>query len=572
MRMAVCALLLMLQQLLLLKHGASAAARVDADAPGALRYDGHGALSAGASSRLLYDYAEPQRGDILDYLYAPNFGASLDLIKVEIGGDSQSTDGTEASHMHTRGDLDCHRGYEWWLLEEARARNPGVVTYALSWAVPEWVGNDTYYSEDNIEYHMNWLRCARNEHPGIGTIDYIGAWNERSWGNPDWIVKFRRAMDREGFNDTKIIIPDGGWDQQILVDLNADKDKGGDFSAALAGGGIGLHYPCNAPHPEVQLQYGLKYWSSEDYSTVADWSGAGCWGRLLNQNVVRMNMTSTIAWSLIWSVYDDWPYFGNGLMYANRPWSGHYEVNQAIWTAAHHTQFMDPGWEYVGGGRGFLPKGGSWVSVMSPLKSNLTAPSQPTRDITIVMEKLHGDCLRCPGQTTEAEPFTLSLSASLRYPNLQLWMTNETDSFLRLPDVPVDLETGEVTVMLRPDTIYTLTSLATAKKGNAKAPIPKPAPFPLPYTENFENRSPSSFPKYFSDNGGSFEIAAEAKGAYLLQAVRRPPIRNRWVPDVEPITILGDNTTAWGDKIRVDVKRALFGADFPVFNFNKPHK
>ena len=63
--MAVCALL-MLQQLLLLKHGASAAARVDADAPGALRYDGHGALSAGASSRLLYDYAEPQRGDILD--------------------------------------------------------------------------------------------------------------------------------------------------------------------------------------------------------------------------------------------------------------------------------------------------------------------------------------------------------------------------------------------------------------------------------------------------------------------------------------------------------------------------
>ena len=68
-------------------------------------------------------------------------------VKVEIGGDSQSTDGTEASHMHARDDLDCNRGYEWWLLEEARARNPQVVTYALSWAVPEWVGNDTYYSD-----------------------------------------------------------------------------------------------------------------------------------------------------------------------------------------------------------------------------------------------------------------------------------------------------------------------------------------------------------------------------------------------------------------------------------------
>ena len=47
-----------------------------------LTYDGHGALSAGASSRLLYDYAEPQRSDILDLLFKPNFGANLHHIKV----------------------------------------------------------------------------------------------------------------------------------------------------------------------------------------------------------------------------------------------------------------------------------------------------------------------------------------------------------------------------------------------------------------------------------------------------------------------------------------------------------
>ena len=33
-----------------------------------LTYDGHGALSAGASSRLLIDYDEPQRSEILDLL------------------------------------------------------------------------------------------------------------------------------------------------------------------------------------------------------------------------------------------------------------------------------------------------------------------------------------------------------------------------------------------------------------------------------------------------------------------------------------------------------------------------
>ena len=65
----------------------------------------------------------------------------------------------------------------------------------------------------------------------------------------------------------------------------------------------------------VQQEYGLKFWSSEDYSTVGDWAGAACWGRLLNQNFVRMNQTSTISWSLIWSVYaSGFPYFGNGLM------------------------------------------------------------------------------------------------------------------------------------------------------------------------------------------------------------------------------------------------------------------
>lgn len=100
------------------------------------RFDGHGGLSAGASSRLLYDYPEPQRSQILDLLWLPNYGASLHICKVEIGGDVQSTDGTEASHQHTRFDdapERFFRGYEWWLMVEAKKRNPNVITYVLSW-------------------------------------------------------------------------------------------------------------------------------------------------------------------------------------------------------------------------------------------------------------------------------------------------------------------------------------------------------------------------------------------------------------------------------------------------------
>ena len=48
-----------------------------------------GLSGGGATTRLLVDYIEPYRSQVLDYLFLPNFGASLHLLKVEIGGDSQ---------------------------------------------------------------------------------------------------------------------------------------------------------------------------------------------------------------------------------------------------------------------------------------------------------------------------------------------------------------------------------------------------------------------------------------------------------------------------------------------------
>src|SRR5690606_13360187 len=65
---------------------------VDANGNGRM-YQAIGGVSAGGSSRLLYDYPEPERSQILDYLFKPNYGANLQILKVEIGGDINSTDG-----------------------------------------------------------------------------------------------------------------------------------------------------------------------------------------------------------------------------------------------------------------------------------------------------------------------------------------------------------------------------------------------------------------------------------------------------------------------------------------------
>jgi hypothetical protein len=48
----------------------------------------------------------------LHYLLKPNDGASLQHLKVEVGGDTNSTDGSEPSHMQTRADENYDRGYE----------------------------------------------------------------------------------------------------------------------------------------------------------------------------------------------------------------------------------------------------------------------------------------------------------------------------------------------------------------------------------------------------------------------------------------------------------------------------
>src|ERR1039458_9127736 len=82
-------------------------------------FGGIGAISGGGgNTRLLTDYPAAQQQQILDYLFEPDYGANLQILKVEIGGDTNSTDGSESSHMHSASTVNCNTGYEWWLMEQ----------------------------------------------------------------------------------------------------------------------------------------------------------------------------------------------------------------------------------------------------------------------------------------------------------------------------------------------------------------------------------------------------------------------------------------------------------------------
>ena len=147
-------------------------------------------MSAGASSRLLIDYPEPYRSQILDILFKPKFAASLHQLKVEIGGDVNSTDGSEPSHARTRKEFEnpqpeyYQRGYEWWLMKEAKKRNPDIILDCLEWGCPGWIGDGVFFSQDNAEYISLFIKKAWEYHRL--KIDYTGIWNEREY-DKEWI-------------------------------------------------------------------------------------------------------------------------------------------------------------------------------------------------------------------------------------------------------------------------------------------------------------------------------------------------------------------------------------------------
>ncbi|XP_058148705.1 galactocerebrosidase isoform X2 [Dasypus novemcinctus] len=440
-------------------------------------FDGIGALSGGgATSRLLVNYPEPYRSEILDYLFKPNFGASLHILKVEIGGDGQTTDGTEPSHMHYALDEDYFRGYEWWLMKEAKKRNPNITLMGLPWSFPGWLGKGFNWPYVNLQltayYIISWIVGAKHYHNL--DIDYVGIWNERTF-DINYIKMLRKMLNNQGLQQVKIIASDNLW-EPISASMLLDPEllKAIDV--------IGAHYPGTCTVMDATLT-GKKLWSSEDFSTFNNALGAGCWGRILNQNYINGYMTSTIAWNLVASYYQQLPYGRSGLMTAQEPWSGHYVVESPIWISAHTTQFTQPGWYYLKT-VGHLEKGGSYVALTDGLGN-----------LTIIVET----------------------------------MVNSSGSF---------------TLELHEDELFTLTTLTTGRKGNHRLP-PESQPFPARYEDDFNiHYPPFSEAPNFADQTGVFEyfINTEDSGDHhftLRQVLNQRPIT--WAADASnTISIIGD--------------------------------
>lgn len=486
-------------------------------------FDGLGAVSAGASSRLLIDYPEPERSQILDYLFKPGYGASLQHLKVEIGADVNSTDGSEPSHMRTPTDHDYTRGYEWWLMNEARKRNPKIVLDTLAWGAPGWIGNGHLYSPDMANYVADFIEGAKKTY-GLD-IAYTGIWNETHF-NGDYVKTLRSVLDAHQLA-TKIVCcdeyPRKDIDQWSIVDAMAKDQKLRDAVSVVS-----VHYPRvkgKLTTPDSARTIGKPLWSSEDQPASSashilsrDWKvGGRLLAQLYNENYLKGGFSATEIWSPITSYYDILAAPNSGLMYANTPWSGHYDVQGAIWATAHTTQFAQPGWQYLDDSSGYLKEKGDYVALKSP----------NGKDWSVVLETI---------DATHAQPVSFTLRGGLSTGAVHVWETNDKRTFEHVADIAV--HNGRFSYTFDPDSLYSLTTTTGQGKGTATPPAAKP--FPLSYRDNFETTRLHGTPRFLADQDGAFEVTpcTGRAGRCLEQVITRKPIP--WGPLPDPWTLAGD--------------------------------
>lgn len=476
-------------------------------------YDGVGAvLGGGGNARYLMDYPAAERSQILDYLFKPGYGASLQLLKLEIGGDANSTDGAESSVEHARGQVSCRAGYEFAIARQAVALHPGLKLYGLQWAAPGWVrdGTDSVFTSGDIRYLLDWLGCARRQ--GLA-ISYLGGWNESDTGNhAAWFGRLRAALNARGYRGVQIVAGDTFAPRRWPYASAA--------SVAILGNHDVCGYPTGVAGPRTRCtasraarESGKPLWASELGAMDAG-ARTGCTNpcapamdRAAVRGYLDARLTGYLEWPVLDAMPSGLPYENRGLVTADQPWSGHYSVNAMTWAIAAFTQVVWPqwpgnpgGWRYLDNGSGFLQGSRADGSYVTLVRSGGTAWST-------VIETTRAKAWQQVHVTVTGGRHLAGDTVHVRASDFDPAAGGPAQWFARQPSItPVD---GRFSLTLRPGWVYSLTTTGGQGKGTAAAP--PSAPFPLPYRDSLSTSGPAGAgddePRFLAAMDGAFELA-----------------------------------------------------------------
>jgi Glycosyl hydrolase family 59 len=544
-------------------------------------------LGGGGNARYLMDYQEQQRAQILDYLFKPDYGASLQILKLEIGGGANSTDGSEPSIEPIAGQINCNAGYEFAIAKQAVTINPDIKLYGLQWSAPGWVSAGVSpasvftgsYSPTNgpsgdIKYVIDWLGCAKQW--GL-TISYLGGWNESSGanghsGNYSWYSNLRAAMDAAGYQNVQLIAGDLNptWEYASSASPNP-------FPAISI---LGTHDVCGYPTeheptdvcdpPEVvtngtdtgqPINTPQPLWASElgamDGTTLSNCAQspqtsqqpcADAMDRALVRGYYETRLDGNnrgdpgLTGYLEWPALDAMPAAGadgcideatqvlphedQGLITADQPWQGHYCVNAMTWAIAHFTQFVSPPNASNPSGWRYEDTATGYLRGTSADGSYVTFIKSGGTDWTTVIEATKATA----GQTVN---FTVTGASGLVTKPVHVWSSDfsqgsPASSHFMGPTTIQPNSNGQFPLTVQPGYVYTLTTTTGQSKGNAGT-APAAANFPLPYPPS--NICPLSSPPndslacsgYAGSNDDEPAYLAAQDGSFELRPCLFPP-------------------------------------------------
>ncbi|MBP2055165.1 hypothetical protein J2Z21_008178 [Streptomyces griseochromogenes] len=229
---------------------------------------------------------------------------------------------------------------------------------------------------------------------------------------------------------------------------------------------IGAHYTCGYRSDQTSCGSsanaqvsGKQLWSSENGSDDAD-AGATAMARGINRGYLDARTTAYINWPLTASITPNLDYNGVGLIRANQPWSGAYNVGRSAWVMAQTSQFTSPGWKYLDTAGGYVGgdrANGSYVSYAAPDKSAWST----------VFETM---------DATADQTVSLSVTGGLPGGTLHVWTTDmSTDHPRMVPASDLTASSGSYQLTLRPKGLYTVTTTNGAGARNRHGPTALPA-------------------------------------------------------------------------------------------------
>ncbi len=476
-------------------------------------FDGVGAvLGGGDNNRYLAEYPEQQRVRILDDLFKPGYGASLQILKIEIGG----SDGGEATVEPADGQVNCNAGYGLSIARQAVAVNPRLRLYGLQWSAPGWVGHgsNSVFTSSDIKYLIDWLGCARRY--GL-RISYLGGWNESDNGlHAAWYRSLRAALNARGYAGTQIVAADsypahGGPYKPSST---------WQYTSAKVVSILGAHDDCGVPTgrsgPSTRCSItaaardsGKPAWLSEVGGMDAG-AQAGCkapcapaMDRVLTRGYIDARFTGYLEWPLVDAMPPDLPQENRGLITADQPWSGSYSVDAMTWAIAQFTQFVQPGWTYVNTASGYLEHNradGSYVTLVSPQRNQWTT----------MIETTSGP------KAPQKVKFTIAGGHGLLRKTVHVWASDFNSGstpaqwFVHQPDLRPDGR-GQFTITIKPGYVYTLSTTTGQTRRAGSGAIPAPVSLALPYANGLAT----------SGNAGSSDdetsLLASIHGAFEIR-------------------------------------------------------